>query len=97
MLWRSKLQTKIVLSAYEAKYIALSTTMREVILLMQLLEDIKVAYNIVTMLLEVSYKAFEDNQSYIAVTDLRNLFPMQNILQLNIITSAALLIRVLLK
>ena len=47
IFWRSKLQTEIALSTCEAEYIALSSAMHEVILLIQLLEDMKVAYDII--------------------------------------------------
>ena len=69
ILWRSKLQTKIILSTCKAEYIALSTTMREVILLIQLLEDLKVACDAITTPPKVSCKVFEDNQSCITIAE----------------------------
>jgi len=69
IFWRSKLQTEIALSTCEAEYIALSSAMREVILLIQLLEDLKVACDVITTPPEVSCKVFEDNQSCIAVAE----------------------------
>ena len=48
VLWRSKLQTEIALSTFEDECIVLSTAMREVIPLMQLLKDLKVACDVIT-------------------------------------------------
>ena len=67
--WSSKLQTEIALSTCEAEYIALSTAMREVIPLIQLLKDLEVACNVITTPPTVTCKVFEDNQSCIAVAE----------------------------
>ena len=69
MCWSSKLQTEIALSTCEAEYIALSTAMREVIPLIQLLKDLEVACNVITTPPTVTCKVFEDNQSCIAVAE----------------------------
>ena len=69
VFWRSKLQTEIALSTCEAEYIALSAAMREVIPLIQLLEDLKVACDIITSPPIVTCRVFEDNQSCIAVAE----------------------------
>ena len=41
LMWKSKLQTVIALLTTEAKYMALSATMQEVINLMNLMQEIK--------------------------------------------------------
>ena len=69
VFWHSKLQTEIALSTCEAEYIALSAAMREVIPLIQLLEDLKVTCDIITSPPIVTCKVFEDNQSCIAVAE----------------------------
>ena len=69
IFWRSKLQTEIALSTCEAEYIALSTAMREVIPLIQLLKDLKVACDVITTPPIITCKVFEDNQSCIAVAE----------------------------
>ena len=61
IFWRSKLQTEIALSTCEAEYIALSTAMREVIPLMQLLKDLKVNCDVVDAPPEVFCEVFKDN------------------------------------
>ena len=40
-MWTSKLQTEIALSTVEAEYIALSQSLREVICMMQMAEEMK--------------------------------------------------------
>lgn len=46
VLWKSKLQTEIVLSMTEAEYIALSQALREVIPFMELLKEMKPIFNL---------------------------------------------------
>jgi histone deacetylase 1/2 len=62
LLWASKLQTEIALSTTEAEYISLSTALREVIPLMNLLSELRdnVDQNIIT-LPTLHCKLFEDN------------------------------------
>ena len=61
IFWRSKLQTEITLFTCKAEYIALLIVIREVISLIQLLEDLKVACDVVTILPEVNCHVFKDN------------------------------------
>ena len=42
ILWTSKLQTQIALSTTEAEYMALSSSMREAIPLMELIEEMRI-------------------------------------------------------
>ena len=67
--WCSKPHTETASSTCEVEYVALSSTIRKVMPLMQLLEDLKAACEIVTTLTIIVRKAFEDNQSFIAVVE----------------------------
>ena len=62
IIWASKLQTEYSLSSTESEYIALSTTLREVIPLMGLLEEFK-KFGILkdNYIPKIQCKAFEDN------------------------------------
>jgi hypothetical protein len=62
ILWAARLQTEIALSTTEAEYISLSNALREIIPLMDLVEELhaKVSSNIKTTP-TVYCKAFEDN------------------------------------
>ena len=61
----SKLQTEITLSTSEAEYIALSQALREVIPLMNLMEEIKTTFPVLLGSPEFIYTVHEDNQSRI--------------------------------
>jgi hypothetical protein len=62
IIWASKLQTEIALSSTEAEYIALSTAMREVMPLLNLMKVAKEqGLPINTKKSEVHCKIFEDN------------------------------------
>ena len=65
VLWCSKLQTEIALSTAESEYIALSTALRDVIPLMQLLTELNCIIEIHNPAPKVSCKVFEDNESCI--------------------------------
>lgn len=62
LLWGSKLQTELALSSTEAEYIALSTALRNVIPLMEMLKEMR-QHGILeeTFVPQVYCKAFEDN------------------------------------
>jgi hypothetical protein len=62
LVWASKMQTEIALSTTEAKYLSLSTALREVIPLIELLTELKkkVDTNIIN-LPDVHCRLFEDN------------------------------------
>ena len=83
----SKLQTEIALSTCEDEYIALSTSMREVLPLIDLLKDLQVACEIITTQPVVTCKVFQDNQSCISVTESRKPPARKNTSQLSTITS----------
>ena len=60
--WSSKLQTQIALSTTEAEYMALSTALREVIPLLQLIKEMqRLGFEIFTSVPLIYCKAFEDN------------------------------------
>ena len=64
ILWRSKVQSLIALSSTEAEYIALFTTLREVIAIIRLLEDLKSqGFPIHGSTPLIKCKTFEDNMS----------------------------------
>eukprot|EP00978_Attheya_sp_CCMP212_P036771 scaffold169289_cov53-Attheya_sp.AAC.4 len=67
VLWVSKIQTEIALSTVEAKYIALSQTMREVLPFMNLLKELAVIFDIYFPEPKVHCKVYEDNNGCIAV------------------------------
>ena len=73
--WCSKLQTEIALSTPKAEYIALSQAMREVILMMTLLEDINEVFPTGKKTPKVHCKVWEDNESCIKVTKNENFTP----------------------
>ena len=75
VLWASKLQTEIALSTAEAEYIALSSAMRDVIPLMQLLTEISVILPIYNPDPKVKCKVFEDNESCIAMAKAQKFTP----------------------
>jgi hypothetical protein len=61
--WGSKMQTETALSATEAEYIALSTAMREVIPIIDYLEELKLnGFQFNTTDNKIICKAFEDNE-----------------------------------
>jgi histone deacetylase 1/2 len=62
IIWASKLQTEIALSTTEAEYIALSTALREVIPLMDLIKETKShGFDFPFAPAKIHCKAFEDN------------------------------------
>ena len=62
MSWKSQLQTEICLSSTEAEYTGLSHALREVIPIMQLLEEIKAnGFLIDATIPKVKCRVFEDN------------------------------------
>ena len=83
----SKLQSEISLSTTEAEYIVLSQAMREIIPMMEHLEQLEKTLNIESKLTSVKCKSFEDNNGAIKLAKAPKIFPVQNMLPLNIITS----------
>ena len=61
ILWVSKLQTEIALSTTEAEYIALSQAMRDVILLMTIIEELSDVFNLKREKPKIFCTVFEDN------------------------------------
>ena len=69
VIWCSKLQTEVALLTTEAKYIALSQSLREVIPIMQLLKDINEVFPLKMPTPEVHCKTWEDNNGCIALAN----------------------------
>ena len=65
------MQIETAVLTYKAKYILLSSTIKETILLIQLLKDLKKLCNIIITPSEVYYNIFEDNKRYITVIKLK--------------------------
>jgi hypothetical protein len=76
LIWSSKLQTMIVFSTTEAEYIALSTALRDVIYVMQLLEELLSFGMIIPVTTPVvRCKVFEDNVGAIELAKAPKLRP----------------------
>ena len=68
IVWVSKMQTLIALSTTEAEYTALSTALREVIAIMDLLQELKTKGFIFNVNVpQINCKVFEDNKSCIEI------------------------------
>jgi hypothetical protein len=72
----SKMQTQIALSTTESEYIALSTALREVIPLMELIKELKAAgfeFGATTPTLHC--KVFEDNSACLEISNIHKMRP----------------------
>jgi hypothetical protein len=68
LVWASRLQTHVALSTTEAEYIALSTAMRDIIPLIELLEEMKEhGFSCKTTIPKIHCKVFEDNSGAIEI------------------------------
>ena len=67
MIWSSKMHTEIGLSTAEAEYIACSTAMREVLSIIQLMEEINDVFPLLKIKPKVHCNVYEDNESFIAM------------------------------
>ena len=75
VVWCSKLQTEIALSTMEAEYIALSQAMREVIPLINLMDELESLIPFYNPTPKIRCKMFEDNRSCIIVAESARLTP----------------------
>ena len=76
IIWTSRLQSKIALSTTEAEYMALSTAMREVIFVKNLLEEMRAkGVQIIDKKPVIKCKVFEDNSGAIELSKLPKLRP----------------------
>ena len=75
LFWHSKLQTEIALSATEAEYIALRQSLRNVIPLINLINELLPVLHLNSITPIVKCKVFEDNQSTIAVAKAPSMLP----------------------
>ncbi len=83
----SKLQTELALSTAEAKYIALLQALCEAIWLITVIKELEDIFLFYVNNLDICCKVWEDNQSFIAITESDILLHLPSILLLNIITS----------
>ncbi len=68
MIWASKMQTEIALSSTEAEYIALSQSMREVLPIIWLIEEVQQReIKVDAKPCKVHCKLFEDNEGAIEI------------------------------
>jgi hypothetical protein len=76
IIWASKLQTQTALSTTEAEYIAMSMSLRDVILIMELIQEMK-SHNIPAICTKpyVYCKVFEDNSGALELAKLTKLCP----------------------
>jgi hypothetical protein len=75
ILWVSRLQTEIALSTAEAKYIALSQSLRDVIPLITLLKELNKVFPVHLKTPTFVCKVHEDNQSCITMATLQKFTP----------------------
>jgi hypothetical protein len=81
--WSSKLQTEIALSTAEAEYIALSSSLREVIPLMNVMDELNEVFPLLMETPKFYCKVWEDNQSCIAMATLQKFTPRTKHIALN--------------
>ena len=82
LVWCSKLQPLISLSTMEAEYIALSTSMRELVPLRELVTELAAALKVNDRLLVRTHSTvFEDNNGALTFANLPRLTPRSNTLQ----------------
>jgi hypothetical protein len=63
ILWSSKLQPEIVLSTTEAEYITLSTSLRDLIPMKTILQELSATFHIAPSVAQTHSTVFEDNKS----------------------------------
>ena len=74
IIWASKLQTHVATSTTMAEYIALSSALRDVIPIMELMDELKDrGYDLISTEPIVYCKAFEDNSGALEIARLPNL------------------------
>ena len=73
--WSSKLQTEIALSTVKAEYIALSSSLREVIPLMTVMDELNEVFPLLMEKPQFYCKVWEDNQSCNAMATLQKFTP----------------------
>jgi hypothetical protein len=74
--WASKLQSQIALSTTEAEYIAMSQALRDIILIMNLLQEMREQdFKVICIKSYVFCKVFEDNAGALELAGLPKLRP----------------------
>jgi hypothetical protein len=76
IIWASKLQTQVALSTTEAEYIAMSQALRDVLLIMFLIQEIKAkGFQVICTKPYIYCKDFEDNSGTLELARLPKLCP----------------------
>ena len=75
IIWKSKLQTKIALWATEAKYITLSTALREAIPIMHFLREVSAVMDIPECNKSMKCIVFEDNNGALEMAKIPKMRP----------------------
>ena len=83
LIWASRIQTEISLSTAESEYIAFSTAMRDVLSIMQIMEEIDRVFPMIKIKPKVHCKVYEDNKSCIAMAKNRKFSPRTKHIAIN--------------
>ena len=75
LIWACKMQTEISLSTAEAEYIACSTAMREVLSIMQNMNEIDKIFPVIKIKLKFHCKVYKDNERCIWMAKNRQFSP----------------------
>eukprot|EP00957_Ditylum_brightwellii_P047131 3579171-Ditylum_brightwellii.AAC.1 len=76
LIWVSKIQMQVDLSTCKAEYIVLTTTLRNILMMMQLMEEMKgQGINIGSLSPKVHCTAFEDNAGALELTNVSKMCP----------------------
>ena len=87
MMWASRMQTEISLSTVESEYVACSTAMRDVLSLIQLMNEIHEIFPIERPKFVVHCNVYEDNETCIAIAKNRKFSPRTKHIAISIIIS----------
>jgi hypothetical protein len=76
LIWKSKMQTQVALSTTESEYLSLSTALREVIYMQQMLREMrKHGLDIEDTQPKIHCKVFEDNSGALEMANIHKLRP----------------------
>jgi hypothetical protein len=94
IVWASKLQTQIALLTTEAEYIALSTALRDTILLMNLVQELQGnGFDYSAIKPTIHCKVFEDNSGALEIATVHKYRPRTNHITRNIIIFVSMLMK----
>jgi hypothetical protein len=95
IVWASRLQTELAMSSTESEYIALSTALREVLPMIDFLQElVNAKFKFIIDSPTISCTAFEDNEGCLEMARSPKFRPRTNILTLNTIIFMMVSIRV---